>query len=128
MNKILGIIDEDGFPIIPEVTLINPVNNYEIKPKTIIDTGAIELHIKAEIIKSLELEKIDGTFTLHPIHGRQTIDVFKAAIKIQGIEFGPVTVMTMLNNFPFDLIIGCSFIRDGKMIYDGANKTVEINI
>ncbi len=127
MNKILGIIDEDGFPIIPEVTLINPVNNYEIKPKAIIDTGAVELHIKAEIIKSLELEKIDGTFTLHPIYGRQPIDIYKAGIRIQGIEFGMVPVRTMLNNFPFDLIIGCSFIRDGKMIYDGVNKTIEIN-
>ena len=127
MSKILGIIDDDGFPTIPEVTLINPSNNFEIKPKSIIDTGAIELHIKAEIITSLALEKIDGSYTLHPIYGRQPIDIFKVAVKIQGIDFGLVTVRTMLNNFPFDLIIGCSFLNNRKMLYDEINKTVEID-
>jgi hypothetical protein len=34
----------------------------------------------------------------------------------------------MLDNFPFDLIIGCGFIKDGKMTYDGVNKTIEIII
>jgi len=128
MSKILGVIDEDGFPIIPEVTIINPLNNTAIKPKSIIDTGATELHIKAEIIKLLQLERIDGAVAVHPILGRQPIDIFKAVIEIQGIEFGMMPVRTMLDNFPFDLIIGCGFIKDRKMLYDGVNKTIEIII
>jgi hypothetical protein len=128
MSKILGIIDEDGFPTIPEVTIINPLNNTCIKPTSIIDTGATELHIKADIIKLLELEKIDGAFTRHPIHGRQPVDVFKVALQIQGIEFGMIPVRTMLDNFPFDLIIGCNFLKDKRMVYDGVNKTIEITL
>jgi predicted aspartyl protease len=126
MNKILGVIDEDGFPVIPEVTIINPLNNTAVKPRAIIDTGAIGLHIKTDIIELLNLERIDGTFTVHPIHGRQPIDIFEVAVDIQGIEFGVIPVKTMLNNFPFDLIIGCGFLKDRKMVYDGVNKTIEI--
>jgi predicted aspartyl protease len=126
MPTIFGVIDEDGFPTVPEVTMINPLNETVIRPRSIIDTGATELHIKTEIIKLLELERIDGSFTLHPIHGRQPIDIFQVAIAIQGIEFGLITVRTMLNNFPFDLIIGCGFLKNRKMIYDGINKTIEI--
>jgi predicted aspartyl protease len=128
MSKILGIIDEDGFPTIPGVMIINQANNTAIKPKSIIDTGATELHIKADIIKQLELEKMDGAFTIHPIYGRQPVDIFKISLQIQGIEFGMIPVRTMLNNFPFDMIIGCNFLKDRKMIYDGVNKTIEITI
>jgi predicted aspartyl protease len=128
MSKILGIIDEDGFPTIPGVMIINQANNTAIKPKSIIDTGATELHIKADIIKLLELEKMDGAFTIHPIYGRQPVDIFKISLQIQGIEFGMIPVRTMLNNFPFDMIIGCNFLKDRKMIYDGVNKTIEITI
>jgi hypothetical protein len=128
MSKIHGIIDEDGFPTIPEVTLINSLKNTEFKPKAIIDTGAVGIHIKTEVIELLELERIDGTYTLHPIHGRQPIDIFEVKLGIQGIDFGLIPVRTMLSDFPFDLIIGCIFIREGKMVYDGVNKTIEITI
>jgi hypothetical protein len=128
MRKILGVIDEDGFPTIPEVTIINPVNNTGIKPKTIIDTGAAGIHIKTDIITLLNLERIDGVVAVHPIHGRQPIDIFQVMIEIQGLDFGMTPVRTMLGDFPFDLIIGCGFIKDGKMIYDGVNKTIEIII
>lgn len=128
MSIIHGVIDEDGFPTIPEVTIINPLNNTAVKPTSIIDTGAAGFHIKEEIIKLLALEKIDGTFTVHPIYGRQPIDIFSAALEIQGIDLGTVMFRTMLNNFPFDLIIGCGFIKDKKMVYDGMNKTIQIII
>jgi hypothetical protein len=128
MKKILGIIDEDGFPTIPEVTIINPLNNIGIKPRSIIDTGAAGLHIKTDIIKLLELKKVDGAVTVHPIHGRQPIDIFQVMIEIQGVDFGMITVRTMLDEFPYDLIIGCGFIKDGKMIYDGVTKKIEIMI
>lgn len=128
MRKILGVIDEDGFPTIPEVTIINPANNTGIKPKTIIDTGAAGIHIKTDIIKLLNLERIDGVVAVHPIHGRQPIDIFQVMIEIQGLDLGMVPVRTMLSDFPFDLIIGCGFIKDGKMVYDGVNKTIEIII
>ncbi len=36
-----------------------------------------------------------------------------------------MTARTMLNTFPFDLIIGCGFIKDRKMVYDGVSKTIE---
>jgi hypothetical protein len=128
MKIILGVIDEDGFPAIPEVTIINPLNNTAIKPRTIIDTGATGMHIKADIIKQLELERIDGAFSRHPIHGKQPVDIFQLMLEIQGLDFGIIHARTMLDNFPFDLIIGCGFIKDGKMIYDGVNKTIEITI
>lgn len=128
MSKIIGVIDEDGFPVIPEVTIINPLNNTAIKPTSIIDTGATALHIKEDIIKLLALEKIDGAFARHPIHGRQPVDIFQVMLEIQGIEFGMIPVRTMLDNFPFDLIIGCGFIKERRLVYDGVNKTVEIMI
>lgn len=128
MKKILGVIDEDGFPTIPEVMLINPVNNTAIKPRAIIDTGAAGLHIKSDIIKQLALERIDGAFTRHPILGKQPIDIFEVMLEIQKLDFGMIPVRTMLDDFPFDLIIGCGFIKDGKMVYDGINKTIEIII
>lgn len=126
MSKIIGVIDEDGFPVIPDVTIINPLNNTAYKPKSIIDTGAVGLYLKADIIDLLQLEKMDGVVAVHPIHGRQPVDIFQAMIEIQGIKFGMKPVGTMLNNFPFDLIIGCGFIKNSKMVYDGGNKTVEI--
>jgi len=128
MRKITGIIDEDGFPVIPEVIIVNPLNNNSIKPKSIVDTGAVGLHIKDNIIESLALKSIDGTFTVHPIHGRQPIEIFEVMLSIQGLDFGIMQVRTMLNNFPFDLIIGCGFLKDGIMVYDGVNKAIEITI
>lgn len=128
MKKITGIIDENGFPNIPEVMLINPANNTAIKPRAIIDTGAAGLHIKTDIINQLALPKIDGAFTRHPILGKQPIDIFEVKIEIQKLDFGMIPVRTMLDDFPFDLIIGCGFIKDGKMVYDGINKTIEIII
>lgn len=128
MRKIIGQIDEDGFPIIPDVTIINTLNNTAIKPRAIIDTGAAGLHIKTDIIKQLALEKIDGAFTRHPILGRQPIDIYQATLEIQGLDLGTITVRTMLDDFPFDLIIGCGFIKDGKMVYDGVTRTIEIMI
>lgn len=128
MKKIVGVIDENGFPTIPTVTLINTLNNTAIKPSAIIDTGATGIHIKADIIKQLELEKIDEAFSRHPIHGKQPVDIFQVTLEMQGVDFGMIYARTMLDNFPFDLIIGCGFIKDGKMIYDGVNKTIEIII
>jgi hypothetical protein len=128
MKKIIGVIDENGFPTIPTVTLINTLNNTAIKPSAIIDTGAVGIHIKADIIKQLALERIDGAFSRHPIHGKQPVDIFQVMLEIQGLDFGMIYVRTMLDNFPFDLIIGCGFIKDGKMTYDGVNKTIEIII
>ena len=128
MKKILGVIDEDGFPTIPEVMLINPANNTAIKPRAIIDTGAAGLHIKTDIIKQLALERIDGAYTRHPILGKQPIDIFEVMIEIQKLDFGMLPVRTMLDDFPFDLIIGCGFIKDGKMVYDGISKIIEITI
>src|SRR5688500_19092362 len=52
--------------------------------RSIIDTGAVGLHIKTDIIELLNLERMDGTFTVHPIHGRQPIDIFEIAVDIQG--------------------------------------------
>ena len=70
---------------------------------------------------------MDGVVAVHPIHGRQPVDVFEVRIAIQGKEYGTTPVMTMVNNnFPFDLIIGCRFIKNGKMVYDGGSKTLEI--
>ena len=128
MKKITGIIDEIGFPSIPEVTIINPLNNVGIKVSSIIDTGAAGLHIKSDIITLLDLKKIDGAVAVHPILGRQPIDIFEIAIEIQGLDFGKIPVRTMLNEFPYDLIIGCGFIKDGKMVYDGVDRTVEITV
>lgn len=128
MKKIMGVIDEYGFPVIPEVTIVNPLNNVGIQPRTIIDTGAAGLHIKTDIIRLLELKKVDGAVAVHPIHGRQPIDIFEIQIEIQGSDFGKIPVRTMLDEFPYDLIIGCVFIKDGKMIYDGINKTIEITL
>lgn len=128
MKKITGVIDEDGFPTIPEVTIINPLNNVGIKVRSIIDTGAAGLHIKTEIITLLDLKKIDGAVAVHPILGRQPIDIYEIMIEIQGMDLGKTPVRTMLNEFPYDLIIGCGFIKDGRMVYDGVNKTIEITI
>jgi hypothetical protein len=129
MSKITGVIDEDGFPVIPDVTVINTLNNTAYKPSAIIDTGAVGLYLKSDLITLLQLEKMDGMVAVHPIHGRQPVDVFEVQIAIQGKEFGLTPVMTMVNNnFPFDLIIGCRFIKNGKMVYDGGSRTVEIII
>jgi len=128
MSKIIGVIDELGFPVIQEVTIINPKNNTAVKPTSIIDTGATGLHIKVDIINLLQLERMDGSFSVHPIHGRQPVDIYQVMIEIQGIEFGIMPVRTMLDNFPFDLIIGCGFLKDRTMVYDGINKTIEIII
>lgn len=128
MRKITGIIDEYGFPTIQEVTIINPLNNVGIKVSSIIDTGAAGLHIKTDIITLLDLKKVDGAVAVHPILGRQPIDIYEITIEIQGLDFGKTPVRTMLNEFPYDLIIGCGFIKDGKMVYDGGSKTVEITL
>ncbi|MCS3797315.1 hypothetical protein [Niastella sp. OAS944] len=128
MRKITGIIDEYGFPAIEEVTIINPLNNVGIKVSSIIDTGAAGLHIKTDIITLLDLKKVDGAVAVHPILGRQPIDIYEITIEIQGLDFGKTPVRTMLNEFPYDLIIGCGFIKDGKMVYDGERKTVEITL
>lgn len=128
MKIINGVIDEAGFPAIPEVTIINPLNNVGIKVSSIIDTGAAGLHIKTGIIKLLDLKKVDGAVAVHPVLGRQLIDIYEIQIEIQGLDFGKIPVRTMLDEFPYDLIIGCGFIKDGKMVYDGVNKTVEIAI
>jgi hypothetical protein len=128
MKKIIGVIDEFGFPTISNVTIINTLNNTAIKPSAIIDTGAAGIHIKADIINQLKLERIDGAFSRHPIHGKQPVDIFQVMLEIQGFDLGMIHARTMLDNFPFDLIIGCGFIKDGKMIYDGVNKTIEITI
>lgn len=128
MRKITGIIDEYGFPAIQEVTIVNPLNNVGIKVSSIIDTGAAGLHIKTDIITLLDLKKVDGAVAVHPILGRQPIDIYEITIEIQGLDFGKTPVRTMLNEFPYDLIIGCGFIKDGKMVYDGGSKTVEITL
>ena len=128
MRKIIGHIDENGFPNIPDVTIINTLNNTAIKPRAITDPGAAGLHVKTDIIQQLELEKVDGAFTRHPTLGRQPIDIYQATLEIQGLDLGTITVRTMLDDFPFDLIIGCGFIKDGKMVYDGVTKTIEIMI
>lgn len=128
MKLISGTIDEHGFPAIPEVTIINPLNNVGIKVSSIIDTGAAGLHIKTDIITLLDLKKIDGAVAVHPVLGRQPIDIYEISIEIQGMDFGKIPVRTMLNEFPYDLIIGCAFIKEGRMVYDGVNKTIEISI
>ena len=128
MKIINGVIDEAGFPAIPEVTIINPLNNVGIKVSSIIDTGAAGLHIKTGIINLLDLKKVDGAVAVHPVLGRQPIDIYEIQIEIQGLDFGKIPVRTMLDEFPYDLIIGCGFIKDGKMVYDGVNKVVEISV
>jgi hypothetical protein len=129
MTKIVGTIDEYGFPNIPDVIIGNPFNGTGTKPpKSVIDTGAADLYIKPIMIDLLQLKKIDEAFTLHPLLGKQPVNIYHAFISIQEIDFGLVQVKPILSDFPFDVIIGCSFIKNKKMVYDGVGNTVEIII
>ena len=129
MNQILkGEIDGlYGFPILD--VLIFGENGRQVRAKAIVDTGAAHCCLQQDVIDGLELQLIiaNGTM-LHPIDGVIQQKYYKVYFELcdqAGFEM-PVAILHSVD-YPAAMILGVSFLKHCKFIYNHFEKTFELN-
>ena len=127
MTKNIAKTDEFGL-IYFDTEIINPRNSKSvIKVKSVIDTGASNSHLQAELIKVLGLESKGQSSFINPISGLVNSGIYELEVILNGIKIKPVNVRIIDDlSFPAGLIIGLDIIKKFDFSYQAKTNIFEL--
>ncbi|WP_295653194.1 hypothetical protein [uncultured Mucilaginibacter sp.] len=130
---ISGSLDPDYFAYI-DVFVFN-TETYEVCKgiKAIIDTGAQDCLVKQSLAAKLGLQPVDRFKALNPEGGIVESDCYKIGLILDTENFMDTSKYAVLKMgtleeeaFPADMILGGTFLRHCRFIYDGPGREFEV--
>ncbi len=132
---IKGALDEDFFAYFP-VFAFN-TDSYEVCKdiKAIIDTGAQDCLVKKGVAAKLGLQPVDKFKALNPEGGIIASDCYKLGLILDTenhIDTSKCAILQMgtleEEAFPADMILGGTFLRHCRFVYDGPGREFEVHV